>query len=92
MDLGILRYADQVWTSDNTDPFDRLEIQEGFSYAYAPPKIMMAWVTDWGGGKDKYPLEYRFHSAMMGSLGIGADLNKFTPDDFAIAKKTSSTI
>ena len=31
-------------------------------------------VTDWG-GKDKYPLEYRFHSAMMGSLGIGADLN-----------------
>ena len=85
VDLGILRYADQVWTSDNTDPFDRLEIQEGFSYAYAP-KIMMAWVTDWG-GKDKYPLEYRFHSAMMVSLGIGADLKKFTPDDFAIAKK-----
>ena len=85
VDLGIMQYADQVWTSDNTDPFDRLEIQEGFSYAYAP-KIMMGWVTDWG-GKEAYPLEYRFHSSMMGSLGIGADLNKFTDKDFEIAKK-----
>ena len=85
IDLGILKYADQVWTSDNTDPFDRLEIQEGFSYAYAP-KIMMGWVTDWG-GKDKYSLEYRFHSSMIGSLGIGADLNKFTDNDIAIATK-----
>ena len=45
VDLGILALG-PVWTSDNTDPFDRLEIQEGFSYAYAP-KIMIAQVTDW---------------------------------------------
>ena len=24
VDLGILRYTDEVWPSDNTDPFDRL--------------------------------------------------------------------
>ena len=45
MDLGILRRVDQVWTCDNTEAFDRLRIQEGFSYAYTP-KVMMAWVTD----------------------------------------------
>lgn len=84
VDLGLMKYADQVWTSDNTDPFDRLEIQEGFSHAYTP-KVMMGWVTDWG-GKGLYPLEYRFHSSMMGSLGIGADLNKFSEKDFEIAK------
>ncbi|KUK15297.1 MAG: Glycoside hydrolase clan GH-D [Petrotoga mobilis] len=84
VDIGLMQYADQVWTSDNTDPFDRLEIQEGFSYAYAP-KVMMGWVTDWG-GKDTYPLTYRFHSSMMGSLGIGADLNKFSEQDFDLAR------
>ena len=35
IDLGILRRVDEVWTSDNTDAFDRLRIQEGFSQAYA---------------------------------------------------------
>ena len=37
--------TDEVWTSDNTDPFDRLTIQDGFTYAYTPG-VMMAWVTD----------------------------------------------
>ena len=45
MDLGILRRVDEVWTSDNTEAFDRLRIQDGFTQAYAP-KIMSAWVTD----------------------------------------------
>ena len=45
MDLGILEYADEVWPSDNTDPFDRLTQQDGFTYAYTP-QVMMAWVTD----------------------------------------------
>ena len=45
VDLGILRYTDEVWPSDNTDPFDRLSMQDGFTYAYTP-QIMMAWVTD----------------------------------------------
>ncbi|MFC6645513.1 alpha-galactosidase [Granulicella cerasi] len=44
-DLGILRYTDEVWPSDNTDALDRLRIQEGFTHAYAP-QTMAAWVTD----------------------------------------------
>ena len=45
VDLGILQYTDEVWPSDNTDPFDRLAQQDGFTYAYTP-QVMMAWVTD----------------------------------------------
>jgi alpha-galactosidase len=88
VDLGVLRYVDEVWPSDNTDPFDRLSIQNGFTYAYAPG-LMMAWVTDspnWMNNRST-SLEYRFLSSMQGSLGIGANLNKWTPDDFATAKK-----
>ena len=88
VDLGIMKLTDEVWPSDNTDAYDRLLIQNGFTYAYTPG-IMMAWVTDsptWVNNRT-LSLEYRFLSSMQGSLGIGANLNKWTPDDFATAKK-----
>jgi alpha-galactosidase len=88
VDLGILHYTDEVWPSDNTDPFDRLSMQDGFSYAY-PPQIMMAWVTDsphWLNGRST-SLTYRMLSSMQGSLGIGANLNHWTVEDFATAKR-----
>jgi alpha-galactosidase len=88
VDLGIMRLTDEVWPSDNTDPFDRLSIQDGFTYAYAPG-VMMAWVTDSPNGMNSRStsLEYRFLSSMQGSLGIGANLNKWTVDDIASAKR-----
>ncbi|HKS71811.1 MAG TPA: alpha-galactosidase [Terriglobales bacterium] len=87
VDLGIMRYTDEVWPSDNTDPFDRLSIQNGFTYAYTP-EVMMAWVTDSPGWMNhrSTTLTYRFLSSMQGSLGIGANLNKWSPEDFATAK------
>lgn len=91
VDLGIMRYTDQVWPSDNTDAFDRLLMQDGFSYAYAPG-VMMAWVTDsptWVNQRN-LSLEYRFLSSMQGSLGIGANLNNWKPEDFTTAKKMVS--
>jgi alpha-galactosidase len=88
VDLGIVRYTDEVWPSDNTDPFDRISMQDGFSYAYTP-QIMMAWVTDsphWLNGRNT-TLTYRMLSSMQGSLGIGANLNHWSPEDFATAKR-----
>ncbi len=88
VDLGILRYTDEVWPSDNTDPFDRLSMQDGFTYAYTP-QIMMAWVTDsphWLNGRNT-SLTYRLLSSMQGSLGIGANLNHWSAEDFATAKR-----
>lgn len=88
IDLGIMRYVDYVWPSDNTDPFDRLFIQEGYSYAYNM-KAMMCWVTDVPDVNNlrTTSLKYRFHSAMMGALGIGLDLNKCSPEEFNECKK-----
>ena len=88
VDLGILGLTDEVWPSDNTDPFDRLRIQDGFTYAYSPG-VMMAWVTDspsWMNDRST-SLEYRFLSSMQGSLGVGANLNKWTPEEFETAKQ-----
>lgn len=86
IDLGMLRYADQAWPSDNTDAFDRLGIQEGFSYAYAA-KLMTCWVTEAVSGMNKRitSLKYRFHSAMTGTLGIGANLNEWSEEQLAEA-------
>jgi alpha-galactosidase len=88
VDLGVLRYVDQAWPSDNTDPADRLLIQNGFTYAYSPG-LMMAWVTDSGNamGRPAFSLPFRFLSAMQGALAVGANLNKYTPEEMAEAKR-----
>jgi alpha-galactosidase len=92
IDLGILGLTDQVWTSDNTDPFERLLIQDGFTQAYSPA-AMMTWVTN---PTNRFTnrttsLDYRFLSAMQGSLGIGADVRGFTPREMAAAKDYIAT-
>jgi alpha-galactosidase len=88
VDLGILRRTDEVWPSDNTDALDRLTLQDGFTRAYTPG-IMMAWVTDVPNFLDKrvIPLKFRFLVAMTGSLGIGGNLNKWSPEDMQQAAK-----
>ncbi len=74
VDLGILARTDQVWTSDNTDPYDYLFMAEGHSMAYAP-KTRMMWVTDSADMNERLPpLSFRFHAAMTGALGVGANL------------------
>jgi alpha-galactosidase len=86
VDLGILKRTDQAWTSDNTDAWDRIAIQEGFSQAY-PARAMMAWVTDSPNpitGR-RVPLEFRFHVAMSGSLGVGGDLARWSEGELAEA-------
>jgi alpha-galactosidase len=88
VDTGILRYTDEVWPSDNTDALDRLNIQYGFTHAYAP-QTMAAWVTDVPNFLDKrpIPLQFRFLSAMQGALGIGSNLNNWTADDMSSAAR-----
>jgi alpha-galactosidase len=87
IDLGILKRVDEFWTSDNTEAFDRLRIQEGFSQAYAA-KFMSAWVTDVPNMNGRStPLQYRFLVAMQGALGIGANLNKWSDEDSRLAKQ-----
>jgi alpha-galactosidase len=83
-DLGMLRFADQVWVSDNTEPAARLQIQEGFSYVY-PANTMEAWVTDMN--PDRLSLAFRFHAAMCGVLGVGGHLGCWTAEERAEAAR-----
>ncbi|MEV0738349.1 alpha-galactosidase [Streptomyces sp. NPDC050549] len=89
IDLGILSRTDQVWTSDNTDPLDRLAIQHGFSQIH-PARVMAAWVTDSPNTQlnDRVSsLRFRFVSAMAGVLGVGGDLSEWTEEELAEARE-----
>lgn len=81
-DLGILARTDQVWTSDNTDPVDRIAIQDGFSQLF-PAQVMAAWVTDSPNVSTgrRTPLRFRFHVAMAGALGLGGDLTAWSGEE-----------
>lgn len=83
-DFGILRLADQIWVSDNTEPTARLAIQEGFSQLF-PASTMEAWVTDMGPAY--LPLAFRFHVSMCGSLGVGGHLVRWGPERRAEAAR-----
>jgi alpha-galactosidase len=83
-DLGILREADQIWVSDNTEATARLVIQEGFSHIF-PPSTMEAWVTD--ASRQLISLEFRFHASMCGVLGIGGHLLHWSEQERAEAKR-----
>jgi alpha-galactosidase len=86
VDVGILRYVDQVWTSDNTNPADRVFIQYGFSQAF-PANTMVSWTTDddWRGVNPS--LEYRFRVAMSGVLGVGNDLRQWGEEEKGTARR-----
>ncbi|MEU0943423.1 alpha-galactosidase [Streptomyces canus] len=87
IDLGVLSRTDQVWTSDNTDPLDRLAIQDGFSQIH-PARVMAAWVTDSPNTQLNgrvSSLRFRFVSAMAGVLGVGGDLAEWTEEELAEA-------
>lgn len=89
VDLGMMCRTDQFWPSDNTDPYERLFIQDGCSLCYAPA-MTSCWVTDTPAcdhrdGCDD--LVYKFHVASCGSLGIGADISRFTAAQIAICRE-----
>lgn len=86
VDLGMAARADTLWPSDNTAPLDRLRIQRGFLTGYSP-HLMSSWVTDAEGTHDgrERSLGFRFHVAMAGGLGIGADLSRWSDEQLAIA-------
>ncbi|WP_369393550.1 alpha-galactosidase [Streptomyces sp. CG1] len=89
IDLGVLSRTDQVWTSDNTDPLDRLAIQHGFSQIH-PARVMAAWVTDSPNTQLNgrvSTLRFRFVSAMAGVLGVGGDLTEWTEEELAESRQ-----
>lgn len=83
-DLGMLCFGPQIWVSDNTDPVERLDIQDGVSYLY-PLSCMSAHVSASPHLQTlrRTPLYTRGNVAFFGVLGYELDLKTLTPLDEA---------
>ena len=83
-DPGMLYYAPQAWTSDDTDAVERVRIQYGSSYCYpvvsmgshvsAVPNHQLNRVT---------PLKMRADVAFFGTYGYELDLNRLSEEEQA---------
>lgn len=78
-DLGILSFAPQIWASDDTDPIERLDIQQGLSYLY-PQSTWGAHVSQAPHTQTlrKTPLSTRGNVSFFGALGYELDLSELT--------------
>ena len=74
-DAGMLCFSPQIWTSDDTDPIERLKIQGGLSYLY-PLSAMGSHVSEAPHQQTlrDTPLATRFNVASFGCLGYELDL------------------
>jgi alpha-galactosidase len=81
-DAGLLYYTPQIWCSDDTDPIERLRIQEGTSYVY-PVSSIGAHVSASPNHQTgrRTPLETRGLVAMSGAFGYELDLGRLTEDE-----------
>ena len=86
MDLGIMKYTDFNWASDNTDPVDRVFIHHSYLNVF-PANTMISWITHEDWHRQNHPLEFKFDVSMCGILGIGYDITKWSEEEKAIAKK-----
>jgi alpha-galactosidase len=79
-DLGMLSFGAQVWTSDDTDPIERLKIQEGLSYLY-PLSTISAHVSLAPHAQTlrETPLSTRFNVASFGVLGYELNFDYLSP-------------
>lgn len=80
-DPGMLYYSPQIWTSDNTDPVDRVSIQYGTSLCY-PASSMGAHVS----AARRTGFATRGDVALWGSFGYELDPVKMTEDEKEMVK------
>lgn len=81
-DPGMLYYSPQIWTSDNTDPIERLTIQFGTSLCY-PASTMGAHVS----ACRRTNYETKKNVALWGSFGYELDPDKLTEEEKAEIKE-----
>lgn len=87
-DAGMLFYAPQGWTSDDSDAIERLKIQYGTSFCY-PLSCMGAHVSACPNDQvgRRTPIETRGNVAYTGAFGYELDLDKLSDDEIEIVKK-----
>ncbi len=87
-DPGILYYMPQIWTSDDTDAIERLDIQYGTSLCY-PYSTMGAHVSAVPNHQvyRTTPIKFRGDVAICGQLGYELNLGILSDDDKQEVKK-----
>ena len=81
-DPGMLYYSPQIWTSDNTDPIERLAIQFGTSLCY-PASAMGAHVSFC----PRTGFDVKGDVALWGTFGYELDPTRLTDEDKALIKE-----
>lgn len=81
-DLGMLTFAPQIWTSDDTDAAERLQIQRGM-YCFYPPSCISNHVSMCPNVQTlrTTALSTRFNVACFGVLGYELDFSELTPEE-----------
>lgn len=81
-DPGMLYYAPQGWTSDDTDPIERLKIQYGTTYCY-PLSSMGSHVSAVPNHQvfRNTPLKTRADVAYFGTFGYELNVNKLSDEE-----------
>lgn len=81
VDYGALRYFTEFWTSDNTDPYERVFMQWGYSNFF-PAVSLCNHVTSWG----KQSIKFKTDVAMMGKLGYDIQVKGFSPAELKFSQ------
>lgn len=81
-DYGFLNYFTEFWASDNTDPYDRVFIQWGFSHFF-PALSVCNHVTSMGNQSIKFKTDV----AMMGKLGFDINVNDLNDKELAYCQE-----
>lgn len=81
-DYGALRFSHRIWTSDCTDPLERLAIQHG-ARLFLPPEILGAHVSASPNHQTHRvtTLDYRALVAFAYHFGVELDPTKLSADD-----------
>lgn len=82
VDYGMLNYFTEFWASDNTDPFDRVFIQWGYSNFY-PALATCNHVTSMGNQSIKFKTDV----AMMGKLGFDIHVGGLKPNELQFCQE-----
>jgi len=87
-DAGMLYYAPQCWTSDDSDAVERIKIQYGTSFGY-PVVSMGAHVSATPNHQlcRSTPLETRGNVAFFGAFGYELDLQKLSGDERDVVRQ-----
>ena len=82
-DFKGLEYFTEFWTSDDTDPVERLYIQYGMGH-FMPSKVLCAHVATWNGD---VKIKFRTNVAMMGKLGYDFNIHEWDDKELAYSKQ-----